>query len=190
MSTRIRALAVALVVASTAAADQTVVQIRTQEDPSVPYDATLCGGAPFSTNIHFEGTAWTFSTRKSDGTVVNDSVAKRGAARACAQITNFSFSAFSTVAFLTRFDLPQGTFTGLGLCTVISNRTPKPGLITAACALQLISFPSGFLGGTATSISIFNPFNLPGFATGSYWTLTLFTPSSTPPVGDDGDDKD
>jgi hypothetical protein len=35
--------------------------------------------------------------------------------------------------------------------------------------------PEGFLGGAATSMSIFNPLRLQGAGTGSFWTLRAYT---------------
>jgi hypothetical protein len=183
-------IAIALLLASTAAADQKVIQIRSEDDPAVPPDPAFCATAPFTTNLVFNGSVWTFRERTSDGTVVNDSVAKRGDAHACARLANFAFTPLSTVPFLAKFNLPQGQFTGLGVCTIIARDVPRAGVITAACALRLTSFPSGVLGGTATSISIFNPFRLPGFKTGSYWTLYLFTPAAPPNPDDDGQVND
>jgi hypothetical protein len=38
-----------------------------------------------------------------------------------------------------------------------------------------VEVPPGFVGGVATSNSVFNPFRLPGFGTGSLWTVRLYT---------------
>ncbi len=66
-------------------------------------------------------------------------------------------------------------FVARGTCTVISNDVPVTGLILAGCTLRLVSFPSEVLGGVATSMSVFNPLQLQGFSTGSFWTLRLYT---------------
>ena len=45
----------------------------------------------------------------------------------------------------------------------------------AGCALKLVGAPEGVLGGLVTSASVFNPYSIPGFGTGSVWTLHLYT---------------
>ncbi|HEX7184320.1 MAG TPA: hypothetical protein VF756_21000 [Thermoanaerobaculia bacterium] len=61
-----------------------------------------------------------------------------------------------------------------GDCTVGSNDVPVAGIVLAACHLRVVEAPKGFAGGAASSLSIFNPAGLTGFATGSSWTLQLF----------------
>jgi hypothetical protein len=74
-----------------------------------------------------------------------------------------------------RLSLRDGDYTALGKCTIVSNDVPRAGLILAGCNLRLVSFPDRFIGGAVTSLSTFNPLRLPGFATGSYWTVQLYT---------------
>src|SRR5216684_1210654 len=79
------------------------------------------------------------------------------------------------VPFYIEFTLDQGpdkseTFVALGACHVITNDVPMPGVVLAGCALRVTQGPDGFLGGVATSMSIFNPLRLPGAGTGSFWT--------------------
>ena len=52
---------------------------------------------------------------------------------------------------------------------------PVPRLILAGCSLRLVAAPEPIEGGIATSNSVFNPFRLPGFDTGSYWTIRGYT---------------
>jgi hypothetical protein len=58
---------------------------------------------------------------------------------------------------------------------VITNNVPRPGVVLAGCALRVTQGPEGFLGGAATSMSIFNPLGLPGAGTGSFWTLRAYS---------------
>jgi hypothetical protein len=62
-----------------------------------------------------------------------------------------------------------------GVCTLTSNDIPVAGLVLAACSLEVAPASPDIMGGTASSNSIFNPLRLPGFETGSYWTLRLFS---------------
>jgi len=52
---------------------------------------------------------------------------------------------------------------------------PVPGVLLVGCALRLVEKPEGVIGGFATSSTIFNPYGIPGFGTGSVWTLHLYT---------------
>jgi hypothetical protein len=62
----------------------------------------------------------------------------------------------------------------------VSNAVPRPGIVLAGCALKLTGFPAAYAGGLATSTSVFNPTGLPGFNTGSLWTLRAFAPEKAP----------
>jgi len=57
---------------------------------------------------------------------------------------------------------------------VISNNVPEFGLVLAGCSLSLKDRASGADVGIAVSSSVFNPFRLPGYETGSYWTHKIY----------------
>ncbi|MBI3182648.1 MAG: hypothetical protein HYZ28_10975 [Myxococcales bacterium] len=171
-----------------ALAGERVVQLRSIEDASSPPDPAVCAAAPFRVNLRLGASLWAIRTRASDGQVVNDSVQKVGTATACGRITNFAFPPGLQQDFMVKFDLPDGSYTGVGTCTLVSNNVPKPGVVLAGCNLKLSSAPSGVVGGAATSASVFNPFRLTGFSTGSYWTLLLYDTSVGP--GDGQEHKD
>ena len=59
-------------------------------------------------------------------------------------------------------------------CVCVSNQVPRAGVVLAGCSLKLTEFPRGYVGGFVTSSSVFNPFGITGFSTGSYWTLRAF----------------
>ncbi|HEX8434080.1 MAG TPA: hypothetical protein VF697_03205, partial [Archangium sp.] len=101
---------------------------------------------------------------------------REGNALACARITDRSFAEGSTADFYVRFELPEGRFTGLGKCTMVSTGVPRPGVVLTSCARKRTEFPAGYVGGFATSSSIFNPRGLPGYNTGSFWTVRVFEP--------------
>ena len=149
-------------------------QFRTEEDPAVSGGAAFCATAPFPVNVVLNASAYATQARGVDGMIVNEDVQRVGTALACAQLTNFAFPPGLQQNFYARFDLPEGSYTALGTCTLISNDVPRQGLVLAGCTLRVTAPPAGIAGGAATSLSVFNPFRLPGFATGSYWTLQLY----------------
>ena len=155
-------------------AGERVLQLRTQEDAGVVVGDEICAEAPFVPNVRLGAYAWSFETRASDGTVVNDMITDVGTARACLRIIDFAFPHFSTAEFYIHFTIGQEAYAGLGVCTVSSNTVPEPGLVLAGCSLTLKDRASGADVGSAVSSSVFNPFNLPGYATGSYWTLKIY----------------
>jgi hypothetical protein len=169
------------------AAEETY-QFRSMEDPSTPADASVCAAAPFRYNVLLGASVWSTETREKDGKVVDSKVRRIGTATACVQLTNFGFPPGLQQKFYVKFNLPSGAYTALGTCTLISNTVPKSGLVLAGCALKVLSGPPGTLGGDATSSSVFNPFRLTGFNTGSSWTLHLYT--SAPAEGADDDQQD
>jgi hypothetical protein len=150
-----------------------VYQFRTEEDPSVSGAAAFCATAPFTVNVLLNASAWATVTRGSDAKIVNEGVRQVGTVVACAQLTNFTFPPGLQQNFAARFDLPGGSFTAVGTCTLISNDVPVPNLVLAGCALK-VAAGAGTAGGMATSASVFNPFRLAGYQTGSYWTLQVY----------------
>jgi hypothetical protein len=160
--------------ASAAAAESRVVQVRSAEDPASPPDRAFCQTAPFGVNLLLGASLYTYDVGEHTGLVRSEHPRKIGVATACARLTNFLFPAGLQQDFYVRFDLPEGSFVGLGTCTLTSNDVPLAGFVLAGCALKMTSFPPGVVGGGISSLSSFNPFRLPGFATGSYWTLQYY----------------
>jgi hypothetical protein len=170
-----RLLAIALVCApSLAHAAERVVQFRSAEDPASPPDAAFCDAAPFPVNVRLGASLYSYEVRRNDGRVEQDEGRKIGTATACARLTNFLFPTGLQQNFIVRFDLPEGSFTAVGTCTFATNDVPLRGFVLAGCALQMTAFPQGVVGGAMASLSSFNPFRLPGFNTGSYWTLQYY----------------
>jgi len=164
----------ALFFASAAFAGERVMQVRTVEDPRVIVGDEVCAEAPFTSNVRLGAYAWSFQTRASDGSVVNNMINDVGTAKACVRITDFKFTPFSTAQFYIVFTFRQEVYTGLGVCTVTSNNVPELGVVLAGCSLSLKDHASGDDAGIAVSSSVFNPFRLPGYETGSYWTLKIY----------------
>ena len=117
---------------------------------------------------------WSLQTNAARGVVMNEAVKLVGTATGCGSLTNPGPFA-PKQWFSIKFDLDDGTYVASGTCDITSNDVPTRGLMLAGCALKLVRMPEGVLGGIATSASVFNPANLPGFGTGSVWTLHLYT---------------
>jgi hypothetical protein len=145
-----------------------------QEDASAPPDAAVCAAAPFATNVQLGASLWSIETGHHDGRV-KEHRHRIGKATACLQLTNVLFPEGLTQQFYARFELPQGTYIGVGTCVVSSNSVPQPFIVLAGCTLKIVSGPSWSLGGMVTSSSVFNPLHRPGFSTGSTWTLQEYT---------------
>ncbi len=146
---------------------------RSLEDPNVSSHPKEC---PFpSANLFLGATLWSIETDASDSRVANEAVQPIGTAAACGLITTASL-----VPFYIEYTLNPGhhrgnTFVAVGACQVVSDNVPRPGIVLAGCALRIAQGPEGFLGGIATSMSIFNPLRLQGAGTGSFWTLRAYT---------------
>ena len=112
--------------------------------------------------------------RASDGAVMNDDVQFVGTATGCGTVT--SLAPFGPAQpFSIHFDLPDGRYSAVGTCTVTNAHVPAPGVFLVTCGLPVVAAPEGVVGGSATSTSVFNPYGVQGFGTGSFWTLRLFT---------------
>jgi hypothetical protein len=151
-----------------------VYQFRTVEDPDVSGATTFCAGAPFTVNVRLNASVYVENARGSDALVVSERADPIGTALACAQITDPTFPTGLQQKFYAQFNLPSGSFTANGTCTLISNNVPQAGLVLAGCTLGVIQAPEGIVGGAATSLSVFLPRPLAGFSTGSRWTIQLY----------------
>jgi hypothetical protein len=103
-----------------------------------------------------------------------DTGAKIGTAQACAQIAG-PLEPGAQVPFYAEFDFDGGErYRADGLAHVLTNAVPADGVVLAGCSLRLLEGPAGFIGGVASSASIFNPSQGPGLETGSIWTLLAY----------------
>jgi hypothetical protein len=161
-------------------ASDRVFQIRAIEDPNMQLDPAACNAAPFRATMRMGTRLWTHRTRTTDGEVTNERVHQVGTAVVCARLTNLAFPEGLAQEFYVTFELPDGRFTGLGTCTVISNSMPRAGIVLTGCSLKLVGFPQCVSGGIAASTFLLNPFRVPGFVSGGFWTLNVY---STPPNG-------
>jgi hypothetical protein len=155
-------------------------QFRTVEDPEVSGANVFCtpASAGFTPNVFLNASVYAENVRASDAMIVADRTEPIGTALACAQITDFSFPPGKQQNFYALFKLPSGDFSAKGTCTLISNNVPEARLILAGCTLSVVQAPEGLVGGAATSLSVFNPFRLPGYSTGSRWTLQVYESGS------------
>jgi hypothetical protein len=155
-------------------------QFRTVEDPEVSGANVFCTAqsAGFTPNVFLNASVYAEHVRASDALVVADRTDPVGTALACAQITDFTFPPGKQQNFYALVTRPPGDFTAKGTCTLISNNVPEARLILAGCTLSIVQAPEGLVGGAATSLSVFNPFRLPGYSTGSRWTLQLYESGS------------
>jgi hypothetical protein len=165
-------------VATTAVAQERVTLFRSMEDPDTPPDPTVCDRAPFTANALLGASLWSVRTGARDGEVNDDSARRIGRATACVELTNFLFPAGLDQNFYAEFDLREGRVVASGTCKLVSNDLPEAGIVLAGCSLKVISGPRGTVGGVVTSSSVFNPFKVEGFSTGSYWTVLLYEDAS------------
>ncbi|ADO75565.1 hypothetical protein [Stigmatella aurantiaca] len=156
-------------------AGEVVYQFRSREDPQA-VDVKGCDSAPFPVNVRLPASLYVARTDADTVRLAHEGPARVGTALACVRIEDRTFAEGSQAEFYVRFELPEGLFTALGRCTMVSNTVPRPGVVFAHCALRLTEFPAAYVGGFATSASLFNPQGLTGFDTGSLWTLRVFEP--------------
>lgn len=180
-------LALTLGFAQTARAQATILQVQTQEDPSVPDDPAFCAQAGFPVNVRLNARVYAYHLdRRGEVSVRHERAI--GTATACILLTSLSFPVGLAQNMYLRLDLPQGEVIALGQCTIQSNDVPQAGLVLAGCALRVLSAPAGYLGGQVSSASTFNPLQLPGYDTGSFWTVQLYDDPNAPPAHCHGDD--
>jgi hypothetical protein len=148
------------------------------EDADYPPDTRVCERAPFmqpfAPNVLLGASLRSIQTRGSDGMVIDDGSRQIGTATACAWITTLAPG--STAPFYVELIVDGKNYPAGGTCTVMSNTIPVSALYLVGCSLSIRPNPEeGLLGGVVTSNSVFNRFSIPGFETGSVWTMHLYT---------------
>ncbi len=186
---RSAAALLALVPALALAGERTLL-LKTFEDPRFPADMAVCEAANYPlVNVVLGASVWSLQTRPSRGEVKNDSVRFLGTATGCGMMTS-AVPFTPRQLFLIQFNLEEGTYLASGECDIVSVTVPVTGLLLAGCALRLVQMPEGVVGGFATSSSVFNPSGVPGFGTGSIWTLHLYTADDREERGHRDHDRD
>ena len=149
--------------------------VKTTEDARFPADMAVCEAADFPlVNVVLGASVWSLQTNVRRGEVVRDEIRFLGTATGCGMMTSpVPFT--PRQAFAIQFALRDGTYFAKGECDIVSVTVPVPGVMLAGCALRIVQAPAGVLGGFATSASVFNPQGVPGFGTGSIWTIHVYT---------------
>jgi hypothetical protein len=155
-------------------ADETVIQFRSLEDPEGTPDLGVCAAAPFVANVATAANLLAVRTRASDGEVVGKGQVRIGTGTGCLQVTDITFPPFSSGPFYGEFTVDGRTMRISGVCTTTTNDVPLRGVVLVGCTTAIVEAPPGFVGGVAVSNSVFNPFHVPGFSTGSLWTVRLY----------------
>jgi hypothetical protein len=155
---------------SAVAAGQEIHIVQSVEDPNVTPDLSVCDLASFTPNAVLAASLYAVQTRASDARLVNRS-RRVGFGTACIRITSLNVGA--TAQMFSEFNIGNRQVLGEGVCVVGENSVPAAGLILAGCTIALDP-AAGVAGGIATSNTVFNPFDLPGYRTGSIWTVQLF----------------
>jgi hypothetical protein len=159
-----------------ASAREAVHVIRTEDDTRFPADASFCGEALPGANVLLGAAAYAPRFRVQDGAQVNAGAQPVGRATACLKRTveGFTPGVVQEVALQVSLGKEGPRYRAKGTCTWLSTTVPVQGLMLVSCGLILTEGPPGLLGGAVTSLSVFNPQRLPGFITGSHWTLHAY----------------
>lgn len=145
---------------------------KSVEDPDVQPDLSVCAQASFTPNAILSASFYSLKVRPSDGKILDYEKKRIGSGTACARITSLAVGA--TVQIIGDFNIKKDIhLIGEGECVLASNTVPTAGIVLAGCTIPLDAGP-GVLGGIATSNTVFNPMGLPGFDTGSIWTVHVF----------------
>jgi hypothetical protein len=158
-----------------ASAEERVYLLRSQEDATLtkptcaPNEAIVLAAYIYAPRTTHKGYVWRDTPGKPVGTAV-----------ACGKLLSYlPFDPAVQNTFRITFTMRDATVSAAGLCTLESLTFPVAGLpaplMLAGCSLKVVADPAqGILNGQATSASVFTPVPLPGYHTGSYWTVQLY----------------
>lgn len=173
--------------------EERVYIFKTFDDPAVEYDPAVLERAPWWNPAWDAGnpprfivplgaSVWVYVSNNAAGMVMRDKVRQTCTATAVALLNDPTWTPYKTlVPFYFEAPLLKGKgqepdriikASGYGLLT--SSDSPEPGIMMMSFNLQILPDPAhGILGGSASSNSIFNFMGLPGYQTGSYWTVRV-----------------
>jgi hypothetical protein len=168
---RLVAFAALVVAAPAALAAEEILLLQTQESPDV---AAPCPDQ----NIKLGAYVYAPRTRAMDGRVMKQLGHPIGTAVGCGVMTKVTPG--SRAPFNMTFELGGRRIYAAGECTVADWFFPIPGVpapvLLVGCYLSAERDESqGLEHGLATSASVFLPAAIPGYETGSFWTLHLYT---------------
>lgn len=168
---RILALATLLLASGSAFAAEEILLLQTQESPDI---AAPCPGQ----NIKLGAYVYAPRTRASDGQVMKELGHPVGTVVGCGVMKTVTPG--SKAPFNMSFDLGGRKIYAEGECTVATWFFPIPGVpapvLLVGCYLAVSPDETqGLKQGIATSASVFLPRPVPGYETGSFWTLHLYT---------------
>jgi hypothetical protein len=180
LSLVVKGLAGAFAVGLTLAADaeERVYVLRTQEDSSVVPDC------PTDDTVKLGALVFAPRTRSRDGLATDVVAPPIGTAAGCGRLLTYTpFDTQVRNPFALKLELEDGIIMARGDCTITSVNFPVPDLpaplLLLGCTLAVDKDPSaGILNGSATSTSVFTPMALPGYRTGSFWTVLLYVDDS------------
>lgn len=170
--------------------EERVYVLKTIDDPDVQYDPAVLERAPWwnpawdAENpppfiVPLGASIWMFTTN-GDGKVLKETVRQVGTGTAVGLISDPTFTQWGAGPFYFECPIkqhgnkPDLTIAANGYAVVTSSNTPEPGIIMLGINLSIMpDAAQGILGGNATSNSIFNLGGLPGYDTGSYWTVRV-----------------
>jgi hypothetical protein len=163
-------LALLALAAVPALAGEEIFLLQTQESSDV---AAPCP----EQNIKLGAYVYAPRTRASDGKVMKQLGQPVGTAVGCGLMKEIKPG--SRAPFNMTFDLGGQKIFATGECTVADwfFPIPKPApVLLVGCYLKVAEDgDQGLLHGVATSASVFMPSAIPGYETGSFWTLHLYT---------------
>ncbi len=172
---RTAALLALVLSAPVARAGEEVYLLRSQENAAVP---AIC---PAGDNILLGAFMYAPRTRASDALLVNDMSTPVGTAVGCGRLTTLAPFDFSRPApFSLAIDLDRRPIFAQGSCFIADKSFPlAPApypLLLVGCVLTVQPDPAhGIIRGVAMSASVFLPYAIPGYSTGSFWTVHLYT---------------
>jgi hypothetical protein len=171
--------------------EERIYVFKTLDDPDVQYDPAVLERAPWwnpawdAENpppfiVPLGASVWMFATN-GDGKVVKDTVRRIGTGTAVGLINDPTFTPYGTLApFYFEMPIkqhghqPDLTIAANGYAIVTSKNAPELGIIMLGINMTIIpDAAQGILGGSASSNSIYNLMGLPGYQTGSYWTVRI-----------------
>jgi hypothetical protein len=140
------------------------------------------GLPPYTVLVMLDAELWSSQTRAKDGKVVNPEVRRVGTGSACTWMDPIAIFApidptqpLPNAPIYGEFQVGDLSFAVAGEATLTSNTIPVPGVALAVGSMIIPPDESqGLLGGVASSNSVFNLLQLPGFRTGSFWTVRIY----------------
>lgn len=132
---------------------------------------------PFVPNWASKWDLYSFHSKKTNGLVLNDDIKRIGQTLGCADVSGFGDDIFGPIPVYFKVNLDGMELFAEGQGRWLSIDVPEDLVVMHVAWARIIGGPPEIIGGSMVSNALGNAFGLPGYVSGAFSSIRLFTPA-------------